>query len=729
MYKQLTLTLIFTLIFTACTDQKNQDIAESVDVQNTPEKSHHQQPDKTTDENPLFVRSELQYQAPNFKKIKDEHFMPAFNEGISRHIKEIELIANNSEEPTFENTFVALEKSGEMLSRVSMIFYNLVGTDSNEQRRKIQSELAPKMAAHSDNINLNPALFKRIKTIYDKRNDFNLDAESIRLVEVYYERFVRAGAELTTEQKTNIRELNKEESELTTQFAQNLLFENKNIAVIVDNKDQLKGLSQDQIKAASEDAEQAGHQGKYLLNITNTTRQPVLSQLHDRKLREQVWKASAFRAQEGEYDNTGIVSRLAQIRAAKAHLLGYPNWATFSLETQMAKTPSAVFDMLSSMIPAVVENTQKELADINAMIKLQGGDFEAQPWDWAYYANLVRQERFQLNENEVKQYFEFNRVLEDGVFYTFNKLFGIHFEPRPDLPVYHPDVKAYEVFDVDGSSLAIFYADYFAREGKRGGAWMSSFVEQSKLLGTKPVVVNVMNIPKAPNGSPTLISFDYVTTIFHELGHGVHGIFSDVKYHSLSGTNVSRDFVEFPSTFQEDWAHYPEVLAHYAKHHKTGEAIPKDLLDKVLLSRSFNQGYDTLEYLSAALLDMEWHSLSKDDDLQDVNSFEAAALKKHGVDLAAVPPRYKSTFFSHSMGGGYSAGYYAYMWSEILAADAFAYINSQGGLDLENGMQFRKEILEVGNSRPTIDSYKSFRGQEPTTEALLKRRGLVNTIE
>ncbi len=684
---------------------------------------------EVTSSNPFFQQSSLQYQAPDFSAFNDDRFLPAFEEGMKQHMAEVEAIANNPAEPTFDNTLVALEKSGEMLNRVSRVFYNLTGTDSNEQRRKIQSELAPKMAAHSDNISLNPALFARVKAIYNNRNELKLDPESVRLAEVYYDRFVRAGAELTEDQKTAIRALNEEHSNLTTKFSQNLLAETKNIAVVVDSKEQLAGLTDAQITAAAAAAKAAGHEDKYLLSITNTTRQPVLSQLDNRELRKRVWEASAYRGQSGEFDTTPIVSRLAQLRATRAKLLGYANWASYGLEAQMAKTPEAVFDMLGSMVPAVVENTKKELADINAMIKQQGGDFDAQPWDWEYYAELVRQAKYDLDENEVKQYFEFNRVLEDGVFYTLNRFYGIRFEPRPDLPVYHPDVKAYEVFDADGSSLAIFYADYFAREGKRGGAWMSSFVGQSNLLGTKPVVVNVMNIPKAPEGSPTLISYDHTTTIFHELGHGIHGMFSDVKYPTLAGTSVSRDFVEFPSTFEEDWAQHPEVLGNYAKHYETGEPIPKELLDKVLRSRSFNQGYDTLEYMSAALLDMEWHSLSADEPLQDVVAFEAAALKKHGVDLPAVPPRYKSPFFSHSMGGGYSAGYYAYMWSEILAADAFAYVQSRGGLTRENGDNYRKNILEVGNSRPTMESYKAFRGQEPTTDALLIRRGLKTKVD
>lgn len=717
-------TVTAALALAACSDNS------------TPQQTTAQQPaaEATTaaevvSSNPLMVKSTLQYEAPNFTEIKDEHFLPAFEEGMKQHMTEVLAIASNPEPATFDNTLVALEKSGELLTRVSRIFYNLAGSSSNPQRREIQSELAPKMAAHSDNINLNPQLFARIKSLYNQRNDLGLDAESVRLIEVYYDRFVRAGAQLTEEQKTAIRALNEEHSKLTNQFSQNLLAETKKIAVIVDSKEELDGLSDSQITAAANAAKEAGHEGKYLLSITNTTRQPVLSQLSNRELRKRVWEASANRNQSGETDNRPIVARLAQLRAERAKLLGYDNWASYGLESQMAKTPQAVFDMLGSMVPAVIANTNKEAAAIQEMIKQKGGDFELQPWDWEYYGEFVRQAKYDLDENEVKQYFEFDRVLKDGVFYTFNRLYGIRFEPRPDLPTYHPDVKAYEVFDADGSSLAIFYADYFAREGKRGGAWMSSFVGQSKLLGQKPVVVNVMNIPKAPEGEPTLVSYDNVTTMFHELGHGLHGMFSDVNYPTLAGTSVSRDFVEFPSTFEEDWAAHPDVIANYAKHYKTGEPIPAELLDKVMKSRSFNQGFDTLEYMSAALLDMEWHSLSADEPLQDVNEFEAAALKKHGVNLAAVPPRYKSAFFSHSMGGGYSAGYYAYMWSEILAADAFAYVQQQGGLTLENGQSYRKNILSVGNSRLPMESYKAFRGQEPTTDALLIRRGLKTKVD
>ncbi|MBY6210824.1 M3 family metallopeptidase [Microbulbifer agarilyticus] len=679
---------------------------------------------QATQDNPLLAASELQYQAPDFSRIKDEHFEPAFEQGMAEHLQEIEAIAKSSEPVTFNNTIVVMEEAGALLTRVSRVFFNLVGTDSNEARRALQSKMAPRLAAHSDSIYLNADLFARVESLYNQRVALEMDPESERLLEVYYDNFVKAGAKLSAEQKDTLRALNEEHSTLTTQFSQNLLKLSKAIAVVVDDKAELEGLSDAQIKSAAAAAKAAGHEDKYLISITNTTRQPVLTSLKNRELRQRIWEASANRGTSGELDNQPLVQRLVQIRAQKAGLLGYDNWAEYQLVNTMAEKPESVMNMLNSMVPAVVSNTKAEQAAIQAMIEKEGGDFDVQPWDWAYYAEKVRQAKYDLNENEVREYFEFNRVLHDGLFYTMNRLYGIRFEARPDLPVYHPDVQAFELFDHDGKSLAIFYADYFAREGKRGGAWMSAFVGQSGLLEQKPVVVNVMNIPKGPEGEPTLVSFDHVTTMFHELGHGIHGMFSDVRYPTLAGTSVSRDFVEFPSTFEEDWAATPEVLENYAFHYKTGERIPDELLAKVLKAKNFNMGFDTLEYMSAALLDMEWHSLPADSELQDVAKFEAKALEKHGVDLPAVPPRYKSTYFAHSIGGGYSAGYYAYMWSEILAADAFAYVKERGGLTRKNGDWYRKNILEVGNSRPPMESYKKFRGQEPTTDALLIRRGL-----
>lgn len=677
--------------------------------------------------NPLFVKSPLQFQTPQFDLIKDEHFVPAFEQGMKEQLAEIDAIVNNTEAPSFENTIVAMEKSGELLTRASRIFFNLNGTDSNDARRAIQTEMAPKFAAHGDNINLNKALFERVEAIYNQRAALNLTAEEKRLVEVLYKGFVRSGAKLNEDQKTRIREINKELSTIGTQFSQNIMALIKNNVVIVEDKAQLAGLSDAQIASLATAAAEAGHEGKYLIKITNTTRQPILASLENRDLREKVWRASAERALTGENSNADIVPTITKLRAERAALLGYDSYAHFGLESQMAKEPQAVLDMLSSMVPALLQNVDAEAAAIQAKIDASGENFKLAPWDWFFYAEQVRKDKYNLDENAVKEYFEFNRVLKDGVFFTMNRLYGITFKPRPDLPVYHEDVEAYELLDEDGSSLAIFYADYFAREGKRGGAWKSAFVKQSGLDNQRPVIVNVMNIQKAPEGEPTLISYSEATTIFHEMGHGVHGMLSQVKYPTLSGTSTSRDFVEFPSTFEEDWAMYPEVIANYAKHYKTGEPIPKDLLKKVIESRSFNQGFDTFEYVAAALLDMEWHSLPASAPKQDIVKFEQAALEKHNVNIDYIPPRYKSAYFNHSM-GGYAAGYYAYMWSEILAADAYAYVQTQGGLNRKIGQKYRENILEVGNTRDLMESYKAFRGQEPTTEALLKRRGLSVTV-
>ncbi len=677
-----------------------------------------------TANNPFYAPSALQYQAPDFAAIQNEHFEPALLQGMAEQKAEVLAIANNPDAPTFANTIVALETSGELLGRASRVFYNLTGSNSNPELRTLQGKMAPLMSAHSDDINLNANLFERVDTLYDNRHELDLSAEEVRLVEVYHQRMVLAGAKLTEAQKAEIRKLNKEHSQLTDEFQQRLLRMTKEIAVVVDTEAELAGMSDTAIRMAADDAEAAGHKGKYLLSITNTTRQPVLSLLENRELRQKVWEASANRGLEGNNETASLVARLAQLRAERAALLGFDNWASYRLAPQMAETPEAVYKLFGTMVPKVIANANKEAADIQAMIDKTGGDFELKPWDWAFYAEQVRAAKYALDEEMTKPYFEFERVLEDGVFYTIKELYGVTMKPRPDLPVYHPDVKAYEMFDEDGTSMAIFYADYFAREGKRGGAWMSSFVGQSALTGEKPVVVNVMNIKKAPDGEPTFVSYDEVTTMFHEMGHGTHGMFSKVKYPSLAGTSVSRDFVEFPSTFEEDWAAHPQVLANYARHYETGEPLPKALLDKLLKSRSFNQGFDTLEYMSAALVDLEWHSLKSGTPLQDVQSFEAKALEKHGVNIEAIPPRYRSTYFAHAFPGGYSASYYAYMWSEILAADAYAYVQTQGGLNREIGMKFRKTIREVGNSVPPMEAYKNFRGQEPTTDGLLERRGL-----
>ncbi len=676
--------------------------------------------------NPFAEISPLDYHTPDFSRIEDSHFKPAFEVGMAQHLQEIEQIANNPEPATFDNTLVALERSGALLGRVASVFYNLTGSTNNDARRQLQAELSPKMSEHQDNIFLNAKLFERIDHLYQNRSELGLDAESMRLLEVTHQQFELAGAKLSPEQKLKVRALNKELAQTTNTFSENVVAASAAASVRVSDRARLAGLSEGEIQAAAAAAKAAGYEGEYLLTLTNTTRQAVLGSLEDRALREQVWKASAYRATEGEFDNRPVLLKIAKLRAEKAALFGYSNWAEYKLQNQMAKTPERVLELLGSMAPKVVANTSAEADSIRAMMAAEGADFELQPWDWFYYGEKVRQQTYNLDQAEVSQYLEFNRVLEDGVFYTMERLFGITFKPRPDLPVYHPDVTAYEIFDHDGTPMGLFYADYFAREGKRGGAWMNVFVGQSELLGQQPVIVNVMNISKASEGQPQLVSFDEATTMFHEMGHGVHGLFSDVTYPSLAGTAVSRDFVEFPSTFQEDWAFHPDVIANYAKHHETGAPIPQDLLDKVLAAAKFNQGFDTLEYLSAALLDMEWHSIGADAQIDDVAAFEQAALERNGVALGHTPPRYKSSYFSHifSSPTGYSSGYYAYMWSEILAADAFAHIRDTGGLTRKSGDAFRKGILSMGNSQDLMKTYKEFKGEEPNTEALLIRRGI-----
>lgn len=677
-------------------------------------------------DNPLFSPSTLPFEAPDFEAIKVEHYRPAFEAGMERELEEMKEIASNPEPPTFENTIVAMEKSGRLLRRTSSVFYNLTSAHTNDKIQEIQSEMAPKLAAHSDNILLNAKLFNRVKTLYENREELDLDEASLKLLEDTHRDFVRAGARLTEEQKQRMREINERVSTLTTRFQDNLLEITKERAVLVDDVDKLQGLSDDRISAAKEAAAERGHNDQYLLTITNTTRVPVLKNLDNRKLRQRVWEASAYRGigRDGGIDNRPIILELTKLRAERAELLGYPNHAAYKLDPQTAKTPETALGMLNDLIPPVITNTKKEADAIEEMMRRDGIDGNVEPWDWNYYAEKVRQAQYNIDQSEVRPYFELNRVLKEGVFFTMNKLFGITFEERHDLPVYHPDVRVFNVYEQDGSQIGLFYADYFERDSKRGGAWMNSFVSQSHLLDKKPVIVNVMNIPKPAEGEPALISFDNVTTMFHEMGHAVHGLFSDVKYPSQAGTSVPRDFVEFPSTFEEDWAIQPEVLENYAVHHETGEQIPQELLDKVIAARDFNQGFDTQEYLAATMLDMEWHLLGTNEIPEDVQSFEDRALAKYNLDMKAVPPRYKSPYFAHIFSGGYSANYYAYIWSEILAADAFAYMQQQGGLNKENGDRFRKYILSRGGSHEAMELYKEYRGQEPNVKHLLKRRGL-----
>lgn len=693
----------------------------------SPVVKNQQQPQtELSDDNPFAAPSTLPLHAPAFDTIRVEHYLPAFLAGIEQQLQEIKAIAAQSEAPTFENTIVALERSGSLLTRVEQVFDNLTSSNTNEFLQKIQKEVAPLLAAHSDNIRLNRKLFERIETLYEARESLDLTGEQQEVLRRHYEDFVRAGAQLPEQKQNRVRSLNEQLSRLQTEFRDNLLAATRERAVVVGDVAELDGLSEAQIAAAAEKAKERGEAGTYVLEISNTTRVPILKSLNNRSLRQRVWEASANRAigQNGGVDNRGIILEIAQLRAERARLLGFLNHAAYKLQNQMARTPEAARAMLTDLVPGVVARVREEAEDLQRMMKELGATHDLAPWDWEYYAEKVRKARFDVDEAQVKPYFELNNVLEKGVFFTMNKLFGISFRERKDLPVYHREVRVFDVIDADGSQIGLFYIDFFSRDSKRGGAWMSSFVSQSRLLDHKPVIVNVLNNPRPADGKPALISFDNVTTMFHEMGHAVHGLFSDVTYPSVAGTATPRDFVEFPSTFEEDWAIQPEILRNYARHHETGEPIPSDLLQKVIQASKFNQGFDTLEYLAAAILDLEWHTLSADEIPDDIEAFEAATLEKYGIDIPAVPPRYRTAYFAHIWGNGYSAAYYAYIWSEVLAADAFAHMLANGGATPANGDRFRKEILSRGSSRDPMKSYVTWRGKKPDIESLLIRRGL-----
>jgi peptidyl-dipeptidase Dcp len=678
------------------------------------------------DSNPFFAPSSLPFHAPDFAAVKVEHFMPAFEEGMRQQLAQMDEIANQAAPPTLDNTLIAMERSGEILDRVAPVFFHLSGAYTNDAIQKLEEEIAPKLASHSDNIYLNPKLFQRVETLWKGREQGNWPEEQKRLVEKYYENFVRAGARLTADQQARIRTINEELSTLTTQFQNNLLAVAKERSLLIEDVSKLEGLSASDLSSAKQGAAARGHEGKYLLSMQNTTRQPVLTSLKNRETRKAVWLASANRAtgEAGGIDNRPIVLKLAKLRAERAKLLGYVNHAAYTLENQMAENPQAAFKMLQDLVPGVMAKARIESEKILEAMRADGIDGPVEPWDWEYYAERVRARDYSVDETAIKPYFEMESVLQNGVFYAYGKLYGISFRERKDLPVWDPTVRVFDVIDVGGKTIGLFYADYYHRENKRGGAWMDAFVSQSRLRGHQPVVVNCMNIPQPAPGTPTLLTLDEVTTMFHELGHGVHGLFSSVEYPLLSGTNVPRDYVEFPSTVHEDWAIDPEILAHYARHFQTGETIPKDLLAKAIAASKFNKGYETLEYMAAALVDLGWHSLTEEQIPSNVESFEKELLNRFGVDFAPVPPRYRSSYFAHVWSGGYSAGYYAYLWSEVLAADAFAAWRERGGLKQSNGQDFRKAILSRGDSRDVMQQYIDFRGQKPTVDALLIRRGL-----
>ncbi|QES90106.1 M3 family metallopeptidase [Rhizosphaericola mali] len=676
-------------------------------------------------QNPLLTKSTLQYQAPEFDKIKNEDFKPAFDLYLKEAKSHIEKIANSKETPTFTNTIVALELSGTDLTRVMLIFSNLVSANTNDTLQKLDEEYAPIFTAYEDQIYLNTPLYQRIKTLYAKKEQLGLDKESLRLLDVYNQKFEIAGANLSEEKKAELKKVNGEIATLASVFNNKLLAARKAGGLLVDDKKELDGLSEDEIAAAAQDATTAGHPGKYLLALQNTTQQPLLQNLKNRATREKLYKASWTRAEKGDANDTrATLEKLAALRLKKAQLLGKPDFAAWALQDQMAKTPEAALKLLSEMAKPAVKKANEEAGEIQALIDAQGGNFKLEPWDWNFYAEQVRKAKFDLDENQIKPYFEVITVLEKGVFYAANKLYGLTFKVRKDLPVYNPDVVAYEVFDKEGNSIAIYYLDFFTRDNKSGGAWMSNFVEQSHLLGQKPVIVNVYNFQKPAPNKPSLISYDDVTTIFHEFGHSIHGMFADQKYATLSGTNVPRDFVEFPSQINEQWALDSTVLKNYAIHYQTKEVIPQTLIDKLKKSKTFNEGYAVTELLSAATLDMAWHTITSDKELIPANEFETNALKKYGLYVPTVPPRYHSPYFLHIFNNGYAAGYYAYIWSEMLDFDAFDWFEHHGGLTRENGERFRKYILSVGNSMDLNEAFRDFTGHDPEITPLLKGRGL-----
>jgi peptidyl-dipeptidase Dcp len=679
--------------------------------------------------NPFYAPSTLPFQAPPFDKIKDSDYQPALEAGMAEQLKEVRAIAENPAAPTFENTVVAMEKTGDLLNRVSLAFSGVTGANTNPVLEKLQEIEAPKLAAHQDAIYLNAKLFQRFATIYKERNSLGLDPESLRLVEYYYQQFEMAGANLSEADKDKLKELNKEESTLSNAFRTKLLAATKDGAYATKNKDALAGLSEAQIGGAAELAK-SRKKGGYVLAMQNTTQQPFLASLSDRATRKAVFEDSWTRAERGDANDTrATIARMAQVHAEQGKLLGFDSYAGWKLQDQMAKTPENALKFMDALVPAATAKAAGEAKDIQAVIDSQNngaqkGGFQVQPWDWDFYAEQVRKAKYDLDEDQVRPYFELNNVLQNGVFYAANQLYGLTFKERKDIPVWNPDVRVFEVIDADGKPLALFYCDYYKRDNKSGGAWMSNFVNQSKLQGALPVVYNVANLPKPAEGEPALISFTDVTTMFHEFGHALHGMFAATQYPSLSGTSVPRDFVEFPSQFNEHWATYPAVFSHYAKHYKTGAPMPAELAAKIKKAHDFNEGYALTELLAAAQLDMQWNTLPVSAPLQSPDVFEKAALEKKNLLVSYVPPRYRSSYFSHIWGGGYAAGYYAYLWSEMLDDDAFQWFEDNGGLTRANGDRFRAMVLSRGNTEDLAKMYAAWLGTTPNIEPMLKYRGL-----
>jgi len=674
--------------------------------------------------NPFYAPSKLPYQSIPFDKIKDTDYQPAIEAGMAEQLKEVQAIANNPAPPTFDNTLVALEESGQLLTRAASAFFAVAGANTNPTLLKIRSEVAPKLAAHRDAVFLDPKLFQRVNALYQQRDSLKLDPESQRLLKYYYDEFVHAGANLSEADKTQLKKLNEELAGLSDTFESKLLAATKDGAFEAKDKAALAGLSDAQITAAAEAAKGRKVEG-YVVPLQNTTQQPDLSSLTNRGTRETIFNNSWNRTERDNANDTrDTIAKMAQRRAQAAKLLGFPNYAAWKLEDQMAKTPENALEFMGKIGPAAAARAATEAKDIQTVIDQQKGGFQLQPWDWEIYSEQVRKAKYDLDEEQVKPYFEMNNVLENGVFYAANQLYGITFKERKDLPVYDSDMRVFEVFNADGSSLALFYTDYYKRDNKQGGAWMNNFVEQSKLMGTKPVVVNVANFSKPAPGEPALLTSDDVRTMFHEFGHGLHGMFADTKYPSLSGTSTARDFVEFPSQFNEYWGEYPTVFQHYAKHYKTGAPMPAELVEKIKKSRTFNKGYDMTELVAAAELDMNWHVLPATAPLQKPDEFEKSVLEKDKLWISYVPPRYRSSYFSHIWGSGYAAGYYAYLWTQMLADDAYQWFVDNGGLSRANGDRFRQMVLSRGNTQDLETLYEKWRGGKPTIDPMLKYRGL-----
>ncbi len=719
----LALSTALALTIAGCSDTDTNQVAESAPAAPT----ENTMTTNPAENNPFFSESPLYLHYPQFDKIENSHFVPAFELGMTEQLAEIDAIASQTEPASLDNTLIPMERSGQLLNRAATVFFAMTSANTNDELEEIRSEMAPKFSAHNDKIRLNGKLFERVSALYEQRDSLELDPESYRLIEETYKDFVRAGAQLSDEDKETLKAMNAELASLQTKFSQNVLNEVNASAVVVDSLDELAGMPEANIEAAAKAAKEKEMEGKYLIALLNTSQQPPLTDLENRALRQRIMEASLTRGSRGgEFDNREILTRVAKIRAERAQLMGYANHAAYGLENQTARTTEAVNERLASLAPPAVANAKREAADIQAIIDAEGGDFKLASWDWDFYAEKVRMQRYNFDAAKLRPYFEMNNVLEKGVFFAAEKVFGITFKERHDLPVYQEDVRVFEVFEEDGSTLALFLMDPYARPSKRGGAWMNAYVSQSQLMDKKPVVANHLNITKpASADEATLLTFDEVTTMFHEFGHALHGMFSNVKYPEFSGTSVPRDFVEYPSQVNEMWSTWPSILENYAVHYQTGEAMPRELLDKVLETRKFNQGYTTTEYLAASLLDQAWHQLLPEEvpTAEGLLDFEAKALENAGVALAYVPPRYRSTYFSHII-GGYSAGYYAYIWSEVLDADTVEWFKENGGLSRENGDHFRQTLLSRGGAEDAMELFRNFRGAEPDIQPLLERRGL-----